>query len=316
MTSDILNFRALSTLLAEEGFGYVRSLWHDTLSRVQAFPLLDLPVEIAISILRTATSGPRSGTYAALMQTSRQVATLARVECVPKVVVLSDRAAAISFFVCVSVHHGVGAGVRELWFLPALKSSDFTQIGPAILKACPNVTRLACLPDAVRIVCSDAVFRHTALVDVTLLDCVIPWEQLFATRHGAALFAQVRRLRLVSGPHPSPPPLGARFTALTDLSISARATTCVQPYLHHARFPRLVRIVATVPYLEWRGHSMGHLMSEPELADNRVCVVHCSKKWKEVDIWKEGPSSIWNLGATEWNARNGDNTRSVTSFQR
>ncbi|KAJ7260889.1 hypothetical protein B0H12DRAFT_1069594 [Mycena haematopus] len=293
MSSDtVFHFHGLSRALDEYAFESLRSQWHNSLDHVGSFPFIDLPIEIAVAILKLAAA--KSGTYPALMATSRAIATMARFE----------------------FHPGVGAGVKQLWLFPALAVKQATIVFPAILNACYNVERLACKPDhLIEISNSDSgAFRHKSLVDVTMVDPIIPWDRLFASRHGAALFNQIQMLRLVGGTqHNTAPPLNMFFRNLTDLTISAVTTTCIQNYIRDPdRFPSLERVVVTVQYTDWRTVGMAFLMSEPELQDSRLCVVHCSKKWKELDVWKGAKFNIWNLGATEWNARTAANNTGST----
>jgi hypothetical protein len=249
------------------------------------------------------------------MRTSREIAALARLVCVPEVVVLSNPEVAISFYACISVHPGVGAGVKQLWFLHGLAREKATSAGPAIINACFNVERVACFPGVLLEMCSSPEFRHTSLVDVTLLDPIIPWERLLGSRHGTTLFNQIQTLRLVGGTQPVVPPHGTSFVNLTDLMLSSRTTASAHSYLLDVvRLPSLERVVVTVPYMEWRSLGMGFLMSEPELADHRLCVVHCSKKWKELDVWKQGKFEIWNMGAAEWNAHAAKTSGSALRF--
>ncbi|KAJ7468686.1 hypothetical protein FB451DRAFT_1401044 [Mycena latifolia] len=300
----ILNFHGLARVLAEQDLQTVRVRWLDSLTRIGSFPFDKLPTEIAIVILKLATT--KSSTYSALMRTSRAIAMLARLECVPGVVVLSNPQSAISFYTCISVHPGVGAAIRQLWFVSALASSQAVVIGPAILSACSNVERLACFPDVAINLCMGNTFRHTALVDVTLMDPIIPWDRLLGARHATTFFNQIQTLRLIGngGTPPAVPPHGTSFPSLRELTLTAGATSCVQTYLLDlTRFPNLTRVAVAVPYVEWRDVGTNFLMSEPELADHRLCVVHCTKKWKELEVWKKGAFSIWNMGVTEWNAR-------------
>ncbi|KAJ6542754.1 hypothetical protein B0H19DRAFT_308662 [Mycena capillaripes] len=299
MSDPILNFHGLSRVLAEQDFQTVRESWLNSLSRLGSFPFRALPSEIAVAILKLAVT--KSSTYSVLMRTSRAIATLARLECIPEMVILANSAVAISFYACISVHPQVGARVKQLWFLPGLAPKQAASVCPAILKACSNVDRLACVPEALIEICSGTGFRHTSLVDVMLMDPIIPWETLLGSRHGTTLFKQIQTLRLVGGTQPTIPPLGTSFRNLTDLTLSSTTTNFAHNYM--LRFPDLMRVVITVPYMAWRATGMSYLMSEPEMADARLCVVHCSKKWKEIGVWKEGNFTIWNLGATEWNAR-------------
>ncbi|KAJ7657868.1 hypothetical protein DFH06DRAFT_1473129 [Mycena polygramma] len=301
MSTAVFNFHGLARVLADLDFASVRASWLDSLSHLGSFPFKDLPPEIAVAILKLATT--KSSTYSALMRTSREMAALARLECVPAVVILSNADAAISFYACISVHPGVGAGVKELWYFPALKQA--ASISPTILTACSNIKRIACVPATLVEMCSGTHFRHTALEDVTLVDPIIPWERLLGARYGATLFNQIQALRLIGGTCPVVPPLGTTFQNLTDFTASSTTTSSAHRYM--LRFPTLTRVVVTVPYMEWRALGISFLMSDPELADTRLCVVHCSKKWKELDVWKEGAFRIWNLGATEWNVRAGNN---------
>ncbi|KAF8183721.1 hypothetical protein K438DRAFT_1128056 [Mycena galopus ATCC 62051] len=310
MSNDPFIFHGLARALAEQDFESLRGHWTNSLARVGSFPFVDLPVEIAVAILKSAASG-KSSTYSALMCTSRAIADLARVECVPEVVILSNPDAAISLYGCVSVHPEVGAGVKQLWLFPGLAAKKATSVFPTILDACYNVERLACVPNHLIEICS-GTFRHTSLVDVTLADPIIPWERLFASRHGAVLFNQIRSLRLIGGiQHTTAPPLGRSFGSLTDVTVSAVTTAAVHHYiLDSVRFPSLERVVVTVPHTDWRSVGMGFLMSEPNM-DHRLCVVHCSKKWKELEVWKKGRFYIWNEGVTEWNARAAGNAGST-----
>ncbi|KAJ7682853.1 hypothetical protein B0H17DRAFT_1229403 [Mycena rosella] len=299
----ILNFHGLARVLAEQDFHTVRVRWLDSLARIQPFPFGRLPVEIAIIILKFATT--KSSVYSALMRTSRTIAGLARLECVPEAVLLSHRESAISFYACISVYPDVGAAVKELWFFPALPSSQAASIGSAIPNACCNVERLACFPDVLIDMCSGSTFRHTSLADVTLMDTNLPWDRLLGARHAAIFFNQVQRLRLIGngGTPPAIPPHGTSFPTLAELTVTSRTATCLQTYLlDRTRFPNLTRAVVAVPYMEWRDIGSNYLMSEPALADGRLCIVHCTKKWKELDVWKKGAFSIWNMGVTEWNA--------------
>ncbi|KAF7373311.1 hypothetical protein MSAN_00540600 [Mycena sanguinolenta] len=313
MSSDtVFNFHGLARALVDHEFESLRCHWKTSLDRVGSFPFFNLPVEIAVAILKLAAT--KSSTYSTLMATSRAIADMARLECVPEVVIISTRAAAISFYGCISVYPGVGAGVKQLWLFPDLAAKQAATVFPMILNACYNVERLACRPDHLIEIANSFTFRHTSLVDVTMVDPIIPWDRLFAARHGAALFNQIQMLRLIGGTqHGTTPPLSRTFRNLTDLTISAVTTACVRNYLlDSVRFPSLKRAVVTVPYTGWRLVGMSFLMSEPEmLRDNRLCVVHCSKKWKELDVWKEGKFNLWNSGVTEWNARATGDTGSL-----
>ncbi|KAF8174703.1 hypothetical protein K438DRAFT_115339 [Mycena galopus ATCC 62051] len=303
MSSDPFTFHGLARALAEQGFESLRGHWTNSLARMGSFAFEDLPVEITVAILKLATSS-KSSTYSALMCTSRAIADLARVECVPEVVILSNPDAAISFYGCVSVYTEVGARVKQLWFFPCLAAKQATSLFPTILNACYNIERLACVPNHLIEICSGTSVHHTSLVDVTLMDPIIPWERLFASRHGAAMFNQIQSLRLVGGiQHTTAPPLGRSFGSLREVTVSAVTTAAVHHYiLDSVRFPSLERVVVTVPHTDWRSVGMGFLMSEPNM-DHRLCVVHCSRKWKELEVWKKGRFYIWNEGATEWNAR-------------
>ncbi|KAJ7046471.1 hypothetical protein C8F04DRAFT_346154 [Mycena alexandri] len=304
---DVFSLHGLARALAEQDFEIIRASWHESLSRMGSFPFKDLPVEIAVAILKLATT--KSSAYSVLMRTSKPIAALARLHCVPEQVVLSNSDTAISFFTCISVHPGVGAGVKQLWLLPGLESGQAATAYPAIMKACLNVERLACFPDTLADMCSDTDFRHTSPVDVTFSQPVVPWhwDRLLGARHGARLLNQLHGLRIAGGIESAVgPPRGISFQNLTDLTMSARTTTSVRAYMFDTlRFPRLVRVVVTVPYSDWQspGNGMDFLMSEPDLSDVRLCIVHCSNKWKEMDVWKEGAHKIWNTGAAEWNAR-------------
>jgi hypothetical protein len=97
----ILNFHGLARVLAEQDIQTVRLRWLGSLSHVGSSSFDNLPVEIAIVILKLAMT--KSSTYSTLMRTSRTIATLARLECVPEVVILSNPTSAISFYACVSV---------------------------------------------------------------------------------------------------------------------------------------------------------------------------------------------------------------------
>ncbi|KAJ7145781.1 hypothetical protein C8R44DRAFT_1939 [Mycena epipterygia] len=302
---DIMNFHGLARVLAEQDFHTVCVRWLDSLSYMGPFPFTKLPLELAIVILKMATT--KSSTYSALMRTSRAIAALARLECVPELVILSNRQSAISFYVCISVHSGVGAGVKQLWFFPALPSRLAGCIGPAILNSCYNVGRLACYPEDLIAICTGPTFKHNSLVDVTLMDPIVPWERLLGARHASILFNRIQTLRLIGngGTQPAIPPHGTSFPKLTQLTLTARTAICVRTYiLDRVLFPNLTAVGVTVPYLEWRNIGTSFLMSEPELTDDRLCIVHCTKKWKELDVWKQGPSSIWNMGMTvEYPAR-------------
>jgi hypothetical protein len=219
---------------------------------------------------------------------------------VPEVLILLNPHAAVSFYGCISVHPEVGAGIKQVWFFPALAATQTASVCPAILKACINLERLACVPDRLFEICSGTEFCHTSLVDVTLVDPIMPWERLFASCHGAALFNQIQELCLVGGTQHTAPPLGRSFQNLTDLTLSSMTTASVRNYiLDHVRFPNLERLTVTVSYTAWRTVGMSFLMSDPELTDYRLCIVHCPKKWKELDVWKDVKYTIWNLGATE-----------------
>ncbi|KAJ7717568.1 hypothetical protein B0H16DRAFT_1610784 [Mycena metata] len=302
---DVFNLHGLARALVDQNFETIRANWHESLSRMESFPFKDLPVEIAVAILKLATI--KSSTYAVLMRTSHSFAELARSHCVPERVVLSNPDTAISFFTCISVHPEVGAGVKQLWLLPGLGSRQAATIYPAIMRACHNVERLACFPDILVDMCSNTDFRHTSLVDVTFSQPVVPWDRLLGARHGASLLKQLHRLRIAGGIESAVgPPHGIYFQNLTDLTMSARTTASVRTYmLDTLRFPRLARVVVTVPYSDWHtpGNGMDFLMSEPDLSDARLCIVHCNNKWKEIDVWKDGAYKIWNTGAAEWNAR-------------
>ncbi|KAJ6588036.1 hypothetical protein B0H19DRAFT_1366768 [Mycena capillaripes] len=236
------------------------------ISSARSFPFGALPSEIAVVILKLAKT--KSSTYSALMRTSRAIATLARLECVPEMVILSNLGVAISFYACISVHPEVGARVKQLWFLHGLAPKQAASVCPATLKACTNVERLACIPAALIEICSGTEFRHTPLVDVTL-DPIIPWESLLGSRHGTTVFKQIQTQRLVGGTQPTIPPLGTAFRNLTDLTLSSTTTTSAHNYM--LRFPDLMRVVITVPYMTWRATGMSFLISEPEMADARLC---------------------------------------------
>jgi hypothetical protein len=205
-----------------------------------------------------------------------------------------------------------GAAVKQLWFFPGLAGPQAALINPAILNACCNMEILACFPDAVIKLCMSSSFRHASLVDVTLMDPIIPWDPLLRALHSSIFFNQIQTLRLIgTGGTLSPaiPLAGTVFRRLAELTVTARITSCLQTYLlDQTQFPSLSHVVVAIPYCDWCNISMTFLMAEPELADGRFCVVHCSKKWKELDVWKQGVFSIWNMGATEWNARVGTNT--------
>ncbi|KAJ7079603.1 hypothetical protein B0H15DRAFT_998324 [Mycena belliarum] len=301
----ILKFYGLARVLAEQDLQPVRARWMDTLDHVGTFPFDSLPVEIAVVILKLATT--KSSAYSVLMRTSRGIAALVRFECVPESVVLSNRQSAISFYMCISVHPGVGAAVKQLWFIPALTSKQSAIVGPAILSACFHLKRLVCFPQLVIDICNANTFRHVALMDLTLVASVMPWQALLGTHHGATFFNQIRNMRLIAGNGGTPPaipPHGTSFLSLCELTITSGTTACVQTYLLNLpRFPNLTRVVVTVSYMDWRDIGPNFLMTEPELADTRLCVVHCPKKWKELEIWKKGPFAIWNMGVTEWNTR-------------
>ncbi|KAJ7041146.1 hypothetical protein C8F04DRAFT_1253216 [Mycena alexandri] len=259
---DVFNLHGLARALVDQDFETIRASWHESLSRMGSFPFKDLPVEIAVAILKLATTKST------------------RSHCVPERVILSNPEIAISFFACISVHPGIGASVKQLWLLPGLESRQAATVYPTIMKACQNVERLACFPDILVDMCSDTHFRHTSLVDL-------------------------KRLRIAGGIESAVgPPHGISFQNLTDLTMSARTIACVRNYMLDAiRFPLLARVVVTIPHSDWRGVGMDFLMSDPDLSDVRLCIVHCSNKWKEIGVWKEGAEKIWNTGAAEWNAR-------------
>ncbi|KAJ7482199.1 hypothetical protein B0H11DRAFT_1214288 [Mycena galericulata] len=322
---DIFNFHGLSRVLAEQDLPIFHARWMESLAHIGSFPFFELPPEIAIAILKLATT--KSSTYSSLMRTSRPLANLARFDCVPvgcifceetsvnlrnpqETVVLNDSLVAISFYACISVHPGVGAGVKELWFIPALPTKQAATIECTVMNACSNVERLACFPDVLIGLCMGPTFRHRSLVDVTLFDPIIPWERLMGARHASFFFNRCQVLRLVGRTQPAMPPHGMSFPNLSDLTLVANTTSCVSAIiLDHGRYPNLTSIVVTVPYLDWRSSGMSFLMSNPELADSRLVVVHCERKWKEIELWKEGASSIWNMGVAEWNSRNVGSTR-------
>ncbi|KAK7055090.1 hypothetical protein R3P38DRAFT_1343980 [Favolaschia claudopus] len=299
----VIDFHGLARALAERPFDVLRGRWQRSLDRVGSFPFKKLPMEILVAILKIATT--KSGTYAALMCSSRAIADIVRFNCVPDVVILDNPTVAISFFACISVHPRVGAGVEQLWYIPALHPRQAAVVSPAIINACHNVKKLACYPDTILDICSNAVFRHTPLVDVLLMDSTIPWARMLASRHGAKLFNQIQALRIAGGTEPAAIPPGVTFNNLMDLTVKSKTVNqCIGSWLlDQVAFPSLERLTVTVPYLAWRDFGMGYLMSAPELnTDARLVIVHCCKKWKELDAWKDGRFALWNSGVTEWNA--------------
>ncbi|KAJ7279004.1 hypothetical protein C8J57DRAFT_151964 [Mycena rebaudengoi] len=302
--TDLQHFHALGRLLVNQHVETAHATWMDLLSRIGPFPLERLPVEIQLDILKMATT--KYSTYAALMSTSHEMAALARLECVPELLVLSTRASAMSFLQCITVHPGVGERIRQLWFFPGITSQEAHTAGATIIRTCSGLERLACFPDVVITMCASETFEHTSLVDLTLVDPIMPWERLMGARHGMKLFKQLLSLRLAGGTAPLPPPHGRAFPNLTDITVAGKSMACVQPYLpDKVRFPKLARVVVTIPYMEWRHLGMNFLMSEPELEDVRLCVVHCPKRWKELEIWKDGVLKIWETGVNEWDTRSG-----------
>ncbi|KAJ7166586.1 hypothetical protein C8R46DRAFT_264100 [Mycena filopes] len=307
--SALFNFHGLSRALAEEDFEPIRMSWLQVLARMESFPFHELPTEIALAILKLATDSEKSSAYPALMRTSRSIASLARVHCVPERVVLSTSDVAMSFYTCISVHPDVGTGVKQLWLLPGLASQQAAVVYPAIIRACRNVERLACFPDLLVEMClaDTGPFQYTALIDVTFSQPVVPWDRILASRYGARLLNQLTSLRIPGGKESADAlPHGISFPNLADLTMSAQTTVRVRTcMLDSVKFPRLARVVVTMPYEDWRYVGRDLLMSEPDLDDQRLCIVHCSRKWKELDTWKAGRHTIWNMGASEWNCRGG-----------
>ncbi|KAJ7863262.1 hypothetical protein B0H13DRAFT_2282120 [Mycena leptocephala] len=183
----VFNFHGLARVLAEQDLQTVRVGWLKSLARLGSFPFKDLPLEIAVAILKMATT--KSSTYSALMR----------------------------------------AGVKQLWFLHGLAREKATSAGPAIINACFNVERVACFPDVLLEMCSSPEFRHTSLVDVTLMEPLVPWERLLGSRHGTTLFNQIQTLRLVGGTQPVVPPHGTSFDYGLGPQFFARCRSVTQP---------------------------------------------------------------------------------------
>lgn len=278
--------------------GRMKSLFLELVSTIGPFRLLDLPPELIVSILRLSTSS-----YVSLMAVSHSVQALVRTECVPETVILLGESA-MSFYRCLKILPDVGKRVRKLWFIPSVSSAIVRLIAPTILNACNGLEKIATSPDVLMFICNDTAFNHIQLVDITLVEAVIPWGRLVGSSHGPTLLGQIQTLRIAGTAHQFTSFGGTTLTNLTSLSFSGLNLEWVEPYLTILpSLPALRSLIMTIPYWQWQKYGKHYLMQSLPSTYEQLHIIHCPLKWTELDAWKmtNNPgSSFCDIAMFEW----------------
>jgi hypothetical protein len=264
----------------------------------------DLPVELTTRIVALAIKANLKGarqTYLSLVRVSPRTQAVAHAVCLSQFpIMLCTRSSVSSFHALLESHPNAGSSVRNLWLVPNISSSEEQEIGGAVLFACPQLERLACNVNLLKVLTQrPPPFLHDRLRDLTIISNAAPLKELLAHPFGPTLFAQLTHLRL-SGERF----LNIRsfcFKSLTHYSFSHRSD-CYAIEFDSTQFPVLRHIVPTIPYTLCRSENPRELRADAREEDERVELIPCPKKWKESKVWEMagewGRSGIWVRAAS------------------
>lgn len=194
-----------------------------------------------------------------------------------------------------------GPHIRALWLVAGIKARDERALGELILKSCTRLRHLACNIGILRVLLDPSLFpnfTHHKLKFLTLIEPIIPWSELLQAETGRQFFSQLTHFRGCGGTTFKVPRF--RFKSLTHLSFTCYDTAYTILPLSFLKdttiFPSLQLIVPSIPYMQCRTQDPNSLRKLGLKVDERMEVIACPKKWKEIDIWKagiNGVSDIW-----------------------
>ena len=270
------------------------------------FRFKDLPIEVAMRILALAVTTPaKLRTYRSLVRVCRDMRVLVLDVCLQHLpVVLLCLAQFESFCGFINSNPTAGSRIRSVWFVAGITVKMERTLGLEIVQKCPRIARIGCNINLLRaIIESPSEFALHHLKQLTLIEPKIPWHEILSPPTGRRLFGQLTHLRVAGGTqfdiHND-----FCFTSLTHLSFTCHSLDAgLTPghYLNSTRFPVLQRVVPSVPYMHWRLQNPTALRAEGRTMDDRLDVIACPKKWKELDVWENGgpgERDLWERART------------------
>jgi hypothetical protein len=283
---------------------------------------MELPYEIITAIIAetVALNAPYGWrTYHSLIRVSFLIQRATYMEYLPRIpIMLHKRHQVDSFEALLKSHPELAQRVRNIWFVAGIEASEECKIGGAILRACTNVTHMACKINLLRSLIHHDSFSPSNLVDLTLIENRIPWREIFTSDNGRKLFSQLTHFRSCGGNQFVIPKFC--FASLTHLSLACHGlSNCCAPWLDPSLspfttdcFPALQQVVPTIPYLDCRYSNARRLRTEGLKIDPRVNAIPCPKKWKEADVWED---SRWGTIDLWQRARRGDDVAESRDHQ-
>jgi hypothetical protein len=209
-----------------------------------------------------------------------------------------------SFCTLLDSHPSVRPRIRSVWFIGGIKAATERTLGLDILQKCPRVARIACNINLLRAFLeAPGEFAHHDLKDLTLIEAIIPWRNLLCLPKACQLFGQLTRFRTAGGTvYNLSSNIDFSFASLTRLSFACHSIDRLSRFdFDSKRFPVLQRIVPSVPYMQWRTLQPTTLRAKGREIDDRMDVIACPKKWKELDVWEEGglgERDLWDRAQT------------------
>ncbi|KAK7048182.1 hypothetical protein R3P38DRAFT_1853737 [Favolaschia claudopus] len=284
----------------------------------QPFPFAELPVELSIRIL-TLAIGPSQQTYRSLLLLNKPFYNLILSEkLLQRVsVLLSKDYQILAFHNYLKTHPEAASQIRALWLICLSPRScrRVRKSSIAIIDACINVRALACTPEHLMLsgICSNeeespAEFKHTRCVELTLNDFDVTWPHLLQG-NGLKLFNQLSHLNYVGSlPSSSWSDISTLLPTLPNLTRASVAINTadymripMRIFTEVLRSPNLQQLVVTTTL---NGDSMRNLSSLIQNLDERCCVMHRRRRWKEKNMWLwnlEDPERFWRQAKEERN---------------
>ena len=285
---------------------WVRFSSLQTMTRLASSPFRfkDLPIEVAMRILALAVTTPaKLETYRSLARVSRDMRVLVLDVCLQQIpVVLLTLARFQSFCAFIDSNPTAGPRIRSVWFVAGITAATERTLGLEIVRRCPRIARIGCNINLLKaIVESPSEFAHHQLKQLTLIEPKIPWQDILSPPTGRRLFGQLTHLRIAGGTQ-FDLKVDFPFASLTHLSFTCHSLDVdLTRRLESTRFPVLQRVVPSLPYMQWRLQNPTVLRDEGRRMDDRVYVIACPKKWKELDVWENGgpgERDLWERAET------------------
>ncbi|KAJ7644285.1 hypothetical protein FB45DRAFT_292708 [Roridomyces roridus] len=255
------------------------------------FPFSKLPTELALPILAYA-SGLSQGTYRSLLLTNKAIHELTCIEMLPLVAVVLTTVRQMTSFKLYLRRPNIIPHIHSLWAIAPGSESFYhaTTLCTNIIRKCTAVRSLACQETVLHAALTP---NHTHCVDLTLIGCRQDWRQNLPK-----FFDQIQHLHLIDSNRDWLP----RFKNLTRLTIALASDKEIlsrESCQDLVKSPKLLQVVITT---RRHGKEYEALSEAAQAIDDRFGVMHLRRRWKEVDIWRQGlrdPDRFWDQAKEE-----------------